>query len=511
MFDRPKTMHQVKGVRTWPLHSMLQTQTLEKHLRSVLPPHSLMERAGLSTAKLALAISPHAKKIWIACGSGNNGGDGLEAAIQLHKWGKSVSVTHLGQPDKGLIDARRSWQRAKEAGIQFDDHPRPDFDLGIDALLGIGCNRAPTDQMANWLEIMHTHESPVLSIDLPTGLLPDTGEWLRSVKTPRLKGQRHTLSLLTLKAGLFTADGRDASGQVWFDDLMYDKSDQAPEPPESFALLQGNDSHKRTLRPHNSHKGSYGDLIVIGGAPGMSGAAILAGMAGLHSGVGRVYLTLLDKLAQATFSIQNPALMGREFEAQKLEEACVVCGCGGSDSIREFLPRVLHESHSLLLDADALNVIADSSSLMESLKNRHHYNKTTVLTPHPLEAARLLHCSVREIQGNRIQAATQLSNLTQCTIVLKGSGTVISSPYQKPVINNTGNALLSTAGTGDVLAGLIGAKIAQGQQGFYAACDGVRLHGAAADAWALTERSMDACMLATSIQSFTNGPDDSSF
>ena len=145
---------------------------------------------------------------------------------------------------------------------------------------------------------------------------------------------------------------------------------------------------------------------------------------------------------------------------------------------------------------------------MESLKNRHQYKKTTVLTPHPLEAARLLSCSTREIQSNRIDAAIQLSNLTQCTVVLKGSGTIICSPHQKPVINHTGNALLATAGTGDVLAGLIGAKIAQGQQSFFAACDGVRLHGAAADAWALSENSLDASRLATCIRAFSNGHDD---
>lgn len=511
MIDETRTMYEINGVRAWPLHSMQQTQSLEKQLSAVLPPHTLMQRAGQATAKLALAIAPHARTIWIACGPGNNGGDGLEAAIQLKQWGKTVIVTHSGQPDAGPIEARLSWQRAIQAGIQFVQQPSSDFDLVIDALLGLGCTRAPTGKMAKWLHVMHSCAAPILSIDLPTGLLPDTGEWLHSDNTLDLNNQRHTLSLLTLKAGLFTADGRDAAGQVWFDDLIEGTPDQSVKPPAAFAVLQAQYSHKHIARAHNSHKGSYGDLMVIGGAPGMSGAAILAAIAGLHAGAGRVYLTLLDKSIQATVALQNPALMGRDFPALKLENGCVVCGCGGSDSIKELLPRVLSETQSLLLDADALNVIASDSALMESLKTRYQYKKTTVLTPHPLEAARLLKCSATEVQSNRIKAATQLSNLTQCIVVLKGSGTVICSPYQTPVINHTGNALLATAGTGDVLAGLIGAKIAQGQQSFSAACDGVRLHGAAADAWALTEHSLDAPMLATSIQAFANGSDDSSF
>ena len=164
------------------------------------------------------------------------------------------------------------------------------------------------------------------------------------------------------------------------------------------------------------------------------------------------------------------------------------------------MPLVLSKSQSLLLDADALNALAADSMLMKLLKSRAQRQNATVITPHPLEAARLLSCSVREVQSNRVEAGIQLAKLTQAVVVLKGSGTVICSPNSKPVINNTGNALLATAGTGDVLAGLIGARMAQGQESFTAACDGVRLHGAAADVWAQSGHSMDAAMLAKSIQ-----------
>jgi hydroxyethylthiazole kinase-like uncharacterized protein yjeF len=188
--------------------------------------------------------------------------------------------------------------------------------------------------------------------------------------------------------------------------------------------------------------------------------------------------------------------MARDLNEQKLQNGCVICGCGASDAVRQFMPRVLSESHSLLLDADALNAISVDSTLMELLKNRALMQRDTVITPHPLEAARLLGCTVSEVQRNRVQAGMRLAKITQAIVVLKGSGTVICSPIEKPVINSSGNSLLATAGTGDVLAGVIGAQMAQGQQSFAAACDGVRIHGAAADSWALTGRSLDALMLA---------------
>lgn len=494
-----QTVHQVNGSRDWPLHSMKQTLEREAQLKRVLPPHTLMQRAGKATAQLALAIAPHAKNIWIACGSGNNGGDGLEAALHLLQHGKHVSVTYLGQPENAPHDAKLSWQRAIHAGVNFQENPIPGFDLAIDALLGLGCNKAPSGTMADWLEIMRSADAPTLSIDLPTGLQPDTGEWLGGNTTPPENHPRHTLSLLTLKVGLFTADGRDAAGQVWFDDLLQSDFSQLIVPQEPFAHLLSECTHKGTQRVHNSHKGHYGNLMVIGGAPGMSGAAILAGMAGLHAGAGRVYLTLLDKSVQASAAIEHPALMTRNIDQLKLQSGCVVCGCGGSEAIKEWVPLVLSQSQSLVLDADALNAIATDRVLMKLLNHRAQRQNSTVITPHPLEAAKLLGCSVQQVQNNRVEAAVTLAQLTQAVVVLKGSGTVICDPYSKPAINCNGNALLATPGTGDVLAGLIGAKIAQGQTCFAAACDGVRLHGAAADAWARTGRSMDATMLATSI------------
>lgn len=483
------------------LYSAADTRAVESHLQRLLPEHCLMQRAGLASAHLALAIAPHASKIWIACGPGNNGGDGLEAAIHLKQWGKDVTVTWLGNEHDSPKDALRSWHRAQMAGVVIHSKPPESFDLSIDALLGLGCTRAPQGPMAKWLQTMHASGKPVLAVDLPTGLNADTGAWLRPENALSSLSLVHTLSLLTLKPGLFTADGRDACGEVWFDDLESNSIEQARQCVTPHAYLQSPYSKHLPPRRHNSHKGTYGELIVIGGAAGMAGAAVLASVGALHSGAGRVYACILDNTFGSNATAQYPALMVRNVHSLQLEGAFVVCGCGGGDEIRALLPKVMSASAQLVLDADALNAISIDSSLLHLLKSRTRKGRPTVLTPHPLEAARLLKCTAQDVQKNRLQAAQQLAELTGAVVVLKGSGTVIAAGQKTPVINPTGNASLATAGTGDVLAGVIGAKMAQGLSAFDAACDGVRAHGFAADSWPESGPALEAASLANYMSS----------
>jgi hydroxyethylthiazole kinase-like uncharacterized protein yjeF len=241
----------------------------------------------------------------------------------------------------------------------------------------------------------------------------------------------------------------------------------APQPPQ---------------RSHASHKGSYGDVAIIGGAPGMTGAALLAATAALHHGAGRVFVGLLDGGSMQAHP-QQPELMFRVPGALKLHALAVVCGCGGGEAVRPLLPRVLGEAARLVLDADALNAIASDTALQALLRYRAAQGLPTVLTPHPLEAARLLGCTTQQIQADRLAAAQQLADRFACVAVLKGSGTVIAAPLRTPAINPTGNARLATAGTGDVLAGMVGARLAAGQYVLDAACDAVYAHGLAADRW----------------------------
>ena len=470
-------MLRVTPDRPWALHDADDSRAIEQAAAATLAPHTLMQRAGFAVARLALALVPHARHLWVACGPGNNGGDGIEAAMHLHAWGKQVTLTWAGNEADAPADARASWRRARDAGLQVEASAPASFDLAIDALLGIGSARPLEGAMREWVLRMNASAAPVLAVDLPSGELEAT----------------HTLSLLTLKPALFTGGGRDAAGDIWFDDLGVDAGSHPP-----LAWLAGPPG--RIARRHDSHKGSFGDVAVIGGAPGMAGAALLAASAALHAGAGRVFVGLLgDALA---VDLAQPELMMRAWDSLDLGALSVACGCGGGNEVRTVLPRVISTARSLVLDADALNAVAADAQLQLLLQARGRRGKPTVITPHPLEAARLLGQTTREVQADRITAARSLADRFSCVAVLKGSGTVTAAPGRVPCINPTGNARLATAGTGDVLAGLIAARLASQPDGdvFEVASGGAFDHGRTADCWPGT-RTLTAGELARSILS----------
>lgn len=502
-------MHRILPDRPHPLFNTPATRRIETAAAQGLPPHTLMERAGRSAARLALALAPHARHVWIACGPGHNGGDGLEAAAVLRQARRRVTVTLAADVDRLPTDARVALDRARAAGVVFDEGP-PDGlgpqDLCIDALLGIGLRSRPAP-MADHLQRAFAHladtRAPILSLDIPSGLGADTGHdaieiiaggAAHSGAEGHFRSQ-NTLTFLTLKPGLFTAQGRDRAGIVWFDDLGIAPS-EAPA-----AWLSGPPAAADGR--HAVHKGSFGDVAVIGGegigrrGRGMEGAAWLAATAALHAGAGRVLLALLDP-ATAWTGGSSPELMLRTVDALDLSAGAVVCGCGGGEAIRESLPRVLAEASRLVLDADALNAVAADRSLQQQLAGRAAHGRTTVLTPHPLEAARLLDRTTEAVQADRLDAARRLSERYGCTVALKGSGTIVAPPGRKPAINPTGNGRLATAGTGDVLAGMVGAALARpGADAFQATVEAVYTHGALADRWP-TDRALTAGRLARS-------------
>lgn len=495
-------MQKITSAHSQPLFNVAATRRIEQLAAGTLPTHTLMQRAGLAVARLAMALSPHAQCIWVACGPGNNGGDGFEAAMHLHQWGKRVVVTWTGEGKNGLpLDAETAHRGAIAKGVNFADEPPEEFDFCIDALLGIGAVLDPAREgsarILNWLQIMRDSEKPCLAVDIPSGLNAYTGA--ASAKDAMHSGAsctsndwataRYTISLLTLKPGLFTCEGRDSAGEVWFDDLGVDIAliPQANEPPSAWLL--GANSLTLAQRLHAQHKGSFGDVAVLGGestnSNHMAGAALLAASAALHRGAGRVFVALLGN-GVLNVSAAQPELMFRSPEALDLRHQVVVCGCGGGQAVKAVLPRVLSSTLRLVLDADALNAVANDSALQSLLKARSACGYATVLTPHPLEAARLLQTTTAQIQSDRLKAAAQLAELFHAVIVLKGSGSVIAAPGQTSRINSSGNALLATAGTGDVLAGMLGAAIASGLSAFDAACSAVFEHGRLADDWLKT-------------------------
>jgi hydroxyethylthiazole kinase-like uncharacterized protein yjeF len=462
----------------WPLHDAAASCSAEAAAVATQAPHQLMERAGLSVARLALAMSPHAQRIQVWAGPGNNGGDGLVAARHLHHARKAVKVTLLGDPARLPADASRALADARQAGVAIDGDTRHlpgDIDLIIDALLGLGARRAPEGDLAAAIETINSGGVPVLAVDVPSGLHPDRGTVLGAAAVQATA----TLALLTLKPGCFTGVGRDHAGAVWLDTLGVDAGSPT-------AWLGGPPAC--APRHHASHKGSYGDVAVVGGATGMAGAAWLAARAALAAGAGRVYTSLLDPHA-LLLDAGRPELMGRagwwRSAPRVLAATTVVCGCGGGDAVREPLPALLSHARRLVLDADAINAIAADTGLQALLRTRVDRGHTTLLTPHPLEAARLLGCSAAEVQRDRLAAAQALASAFGATVLLKGSGSVIAGPVQVPLVNGTGNAALATAGTGDVLAGWAAGLWAQTPQATAVAVAAAAAwtHGHAADRW----------------------------
>ncbi len=517
-----------------PLHTVQNTRAREQQASRTLPPHALMQRAGLAVARVALALAPHARTVWVACGPGNNGGDGLQAAAFLQQWGKTVQVTLLAEPDRLPDDARHAYAQAMQAGVTLVSRP-PDLteqDLCIDALLGIGASRAPDADIQACIQALRASRAPTLAVDLPTGLHADTGSWLAGAAAQDCVHARHTVTLLTLKPGLFTGHGRDAAGTVWWDDLGVSADTQPAD-----AWLQGAcTAHDMQLPPsqelpaHASHKGNFGDVCVIGGDTGMQGATLLAGEAALNSGAGRVYVGLLQT---GTLSY-DAGLMVRhladanDLDALPYKEATTVCGCGAGQSIAQWLPGLLQHCPRLVMDADALNAVAASTQLQDMLRQRAADGWVTVLTPHPLEAARLLGCHPTGIQQDRIAAANALASKYQCMVVLKGSGSICVLPRTlsltaqdhagDAVINFSGNARLATPGTGDVLAGCMGAYWAQAhakapgnttgsawKTAWRACCAAIHAHGRMADSW--NDYAMYGTLLAQRLAQGLRRPD----
>ena len=406
-------------------------------------------------------MSPHARRVWVVAGPGGNGGDGLHAAACLQRMGYEVTVCLLPAPDRLSPDARRGLAAAQDAGVTIEPWPAAPMagcDLAIDALLGLGASRAPEGPIAEAIAALNQVNCARLAIDLPSGLAADTG-W------PLGAGAVHataTLALLTLKPGLFTGAGRDHTGQIWFDDLAV--KSLATDPVTARLTCRDDWTAVNPRRRHGTHKGSFGDALVVGGAPGMVGAARLAAHAALSAGAGRTFVSPLDPdvahedAGRPEWLWADAAwLPGRA----ALERMTVVCGCGGGTAIRQALPALLARSGRLVVDADALNAVAEDTALAAQLAARTARGLATVLTPHPLEAARLLGTTTADVQANRLASATALAARWNNVVVLKGSGSVIAAPAMTPRLNATGNAALAAGGTGDVLAGWIAGLWAQ--------------------------------------------------
>lgn len=468
---------------TTALYSAAQIRAIEQAAMAGLAPGMLMQRAGQAAADSALAImsgQQNGSQVLILAGPGNNGGDALEAAARLAGNGVAVSVLWHAGPGRQSADAQQALARARNSNARFLD-PLLFSDIGatawalvIDGLFGIGLMRPISGAQRALVDLVNTLACPVLALDVPSGLDADSGTIVgQDAVAVRAT---HTVTFIGNKPGLHTAHGRDHAGQVQVASLDIDER-LFPAP---YAQLNRIELFVHALMPrrHDSHKGSHGDVAVIGGAAGMAGAVILAARAAAKCGGGRVYAGFVEQ--PPAYDSQQPELMCRLAADLDFAKATLVIGpgLGTSRAAHDLLSQALSTSSALVIDADALNIISTEPGLQHKLMQRR---ASTLLTPHPLEAARLLARSSAEIQADRVTAARELAGRFNATVILKGSGTIIAQPTGDTVINTTGNPGLATAGTGDVLAGMCGALLAQHWPVREAALCAVWLHGKAAD------------------------------
>lgn len=455
---------------THPLYLRAELQKIEsQQLAQGLP---LMERAGTAAARWIGGHYPRSSVITVLVGPGNNGGDGYVCARHLYIAGFTVHVwpvLHVGDLAADASQARRLWL---ELGPERIAGLPSDTTLVIDAVFGIGLNRPVPEDVATTFRQINEAGLNVVALDIPSGLDADSGQIHGCVLSAN-----HTLTFIGDKPGLHTAHGQDAAGEV----VLFELDLPAAAYPAAPTTLYESTRLPAQLRRHQeSNKGTFGTVGVIGGAAGMAGAAILAGRAALRLGAGKVRIGML---AGATaYDPLMPELMLADAALaikQSHDVWLVGPGLGRDDTAIDMLTTLLSRSEPLVLDADALNLLATHSALFAQCKARQG---NTVITPHPAEAARLLNTETSAVQAQRLDAVRELASRLNAVALIKGSGTVISDGQQIS-INRSGNAALASAGQGDVLGGMIAALLAQGMSALEATQFGVYLHGAAADQW----------------------------
>jgi hydroxyethylthiazole kinase-like uncharacterized protein yjeF len=439
---------------------------------------ALMERAGAAAAEFARSLcGDTAKAVLILAGPGNNGGDAFEVAAHLKRWFFRVSVVFAGERNQLSEDAQAAlgkWEAA--GGTLLDDIPEGSrFDLAVDGLFGIGLKRPLAGAQAALVGRLNSLGTPILSLDIPSGINADTG----AVMGCAVRAS-HTITFIAHKPGLLTLDGPDHCGELILDTLGIDPA-QLLE-PEGRLL----DSHilagAIAPRPRNFHKGQAGSVGVLGGAAGMVGAAVIAGRAALKCGAGRVYLGLLTSRPPYVDYAQPELMLRRPAELLETGLASVLVagpGMGKSPSARKLLRAALAAPVPIVLDADALNLIAANRPLASALGKR---DAPAIMTPHPAEAARLLGETPRQVQADRVASARTIAQRYRSLVVLKGNGSVIAAPDGAFWINASGNPGMASAGMGDALSGMVAALCAQGAEPLRALLAGTYLHGAAADA-----------------------------
>ena len=452
-------------------------QNLEMRAANQLGADTLMKRAGAAAAELIMKRLEDAgveqRRVTLLVGPGNNGGDALACACELREKGAVVNVVLPGgrRPTSALALAQlERWTQA--GGTTYDDpYMTEKADCVVDGLFGTGLAKPITGDYLDAVLWFNERQALKVSLDIPSGLNPVTGHWTGSY--PGCSADV-TITFLCVKSGLYMCEGADAAGEIVLNELDV----SVPLSPLS---VIGTDEFPRVLRPRvkNSHKGDYGSVAVIGGTDGMISASILAARAALISGAGRVTLECRAEHAPHVDMVYPEIMFAtKPVNLEDFDAIVLGCGLGTSAEAKARVIEALNCQKPLILDADALNIIAADIKLQDMVLARR---APTVLTPHPGEAARLLRRDTAGVTADRVAACRELAVQTGAIVVLKGAGTVISMRSSRTWINPTGSPMLATGGSGDVLAGMIGAMFAQGYDMVESVLAAVYFHGLSAE------------------------------
>jgi NAD(P)H-hydrate epimerase len=440
-----------------------------------VPGYSLMCRAGDAALATLRSCWPQAQRILVACGPGNNGGDGYALARLAREQRLQVNVIAMGDPSKLTGEARVAFNDYTASGgsVQQWNGSLAEADVIVDALFGIGLVRNIEGAAAQLIDLINQSASHVLSLDIPSGLHADTGRVLGvAVHAER------TITFIGLKLGFYLGDGPDYTGAVMFDSLDLESEVYGKATP---ALVRIDEQKLRTLLPprkRTAHKGQQGSILIVGGGLGMAGAVRMSGEAALRSGAGLVTIaTHPDNVAAVVGGrpeLMCRAVTGKEDLQHLLERADLIAvgpGLGRDEWAKTMFDAALATDKRKVVDADALNLLSASP--------RRYSN--WILTPHPGEAARLLGMTNADIQADRLHAAREIVDRYGGVVVLKGAGTLVATADRTPAVCDRGNPGMASPGMGDVLTGVIAGMAAQIPDLTAAAEVGVLVHAMAGD------------------------------
>jgi ADP-dependent NAD(P)H-hydrate dehydratase / NAD(P)H-hydrate epimerase len=486
------------------LYTTSQVRALDKHAIESLgvPGYTLMKRAGEASLRFLRSRWPTSHRIVIVCGGGNNAGDGYVVARFARAAGMAVSVLAAVAPERLEGDARRAHDDCVASGIpieRFNPEGLTGGDVIVDALLGTGLRSVLRDDALAVIDAINDAHRPVLALDVPSGLDADTGAPLGSAVRADC-----TVTFVGLKTGLFIGEGPERAGKVFFDDLEVPVPPEARFRPRLERITESEITAALPRRARAAHKGDFGHVLIVGSGSGMPGATRLAGEAALRVGAGLVTVALAPENLAAVAS-GRPELIclgieGSEQLAEPLSRADIVAigpGLGRTDWSRALLRTTLECGKPLVLDADALNLLAEERQPRPA--------GTWILTPHPGEAGRLLDLPTDEVQRDRLAALDQLLERFGGVVVLKGAGTLVGSAGATPALCERGNPGMASAGMGDVLTGAIAGILGQCRDPWLAARAGVLVHAMAGDALARTgERGLLASDVARELRTCVN-------